>query len=377
MNQLTLVLPFALTPPELAADLARALQVPSLGILLERNSSHRVTEEDGGNRLLPHESWLSRAFTAGASDTAPFAPAMMQALGVPQQEGYWFAVQPVHLQLTRTHMVLGDPRSLNLNEADSRALLELVKPYFDEVGKPLVYAAPDMWFMRADDWSGLRTASPDAAVNDNLADWMPEGDAKRAFRKLQNEVQMLWHEHPINEARQQRGLQPVNSFWLWAGAPASQGAAHGGVMTDTGSTRDVAGSGSGRAGPDTARGSGSAFSPTGTLAVANCPAWLTLLADPALRAARVEQVLPLPGDATVVLGELIPVGKAGDWSPWLAHMQQIEQQWFAPLLAALKSGQLGCLKLIFSSHLKLAEFTITKGSLRKFWRKPALTRLTP
>lgn len=348
MNQLTLVLPFALTPPELAADLARALQVPSLEMLLERNSSHRVTEEDGGNRLLPHESWLSRAYTAGASDTAPFAPAMMRALGVPQQDGYWFAVQPVHLQLTRTHMVLGDPRSLNLNEADTRALFDLVKPYFDEVGKPLLYAAPDMWFMRADDWNGLRTASPDAAVNDNLADWMPEGDAKRAFRKLQNEVQMLWHEHPINEARQQRGLQPVNSFWLWAGAPAAQGAAAAG-----------------------------GYGAAGTLAVANCPAWLTLLADPALRAATAEQVLALPADATVVLGELIPVGKAGDWSPWLAHMQQIEQQWFAPLLAALKSGQLGSLKLVFSSHLKLAEFTITKGSLRKFWRKPALTRLTP
>ena len=356
MNQLTLVLPFALTPPELASDLARALQVPSLGMLLERNSSHRVTEEDGSNRLLPHESWLSRAFSAGASgapsDSAPFAPAMMRALGVAQPEGYWYAVHPVHLQLTRTHMVLGDPRSLNLNEADSRALFDLVKPYFDEVGKPLIYAEPDTWFMRADDWSELRTASPDAAVNDNLADWMPEGAAKRDFRKLQNEVQMLWHEHPINEARQQRGLQPVNSFWLWAGAPASQGAA-------------------------AARGSESAFGAAGTLAVANSPSWLTLLADPALRAATVEQVLPLPGDATVVLGELIPVGKAGDWSPWLAHMQQIEQQWFGPLLAALKAGRLGSLKLVFSSHLKLAEFTITKGSLRKFWRKPALTKLTP
>lgn len=345
MNQLTLVLPFALTPPELAADLARALQVPSLEMLLERNSSHRVTEEDGSNRLLPHESWLSRAFSSGAagapSDTAPFAPAMMRALGVAQTEGYWFAIHPVHLQLTRTHMVLGDPRSLNLDEADSRPLFDLVKPYFDEVGKPLIYAAPDTWFLRADDWSELRTASPDAAVNDNLADWMPEGDAKRAFRKLQNEVQMLWHEHPINEARQQRGLQPVNSFWLWAGAPAAQHAS------------------------------------AGTLAVHNCPSWLTLLADPSLRAATVEQVLALAGDGTVVLGELIPVGKAGDWSPWLAHMQEIEQLWFTPLLAALKSGRLGSLKLVFSSHLKLAEFTITKGSLRKFWRKPALTKLTP
>lgn len=349
MNQLTLVLPFALTPPELAQDLARAMQVPALAMLLERNSTYRVTEEDGANRLLPHESWLSRARTAGApagpSDTAPFAPAMMQALGVAQAEGYWFAVQPVHLQLARTHMELGDPRSLNLNDADARALFELIKPYFDDAGKPLVYAAPDMWFMRADDWQGLRTASPDVAVGDNLSDWMPEGDAKREFRKLQNEVQMLWHEHPVNEARQQRGLSPVNSFWLWAGAPAN--------------------------------GSASAAGNAGALAVANCPAWLTLLADPALRAATVEQVLALPGNATVVLGELIPVGKAGDWAPWLAHMQQIEQQWFAPLLAALQTGRLASLKLVFSSHLKLAELTITKGSLRKFWRKPALTKLTP
>lgn len=357
MNQLTLVLPFALTPPELAQDLARAMQVPALAMLLERNSTHRVSEEDGANRLLPHESWLSRALTAslpaGPSDHAPFAPAMMRALGVAQPDGYWFAVQPVHLQLARTHMELGDPRSLNLNEADARTLFDLIQPYFADAGKPLVYAAPDMWFMRADDWQELRTASPDIAVGDNLSDWMPEGDAKRAFRKLQNEVQMLWHEHPVNEARQQRGLSPVNSFWLWAGAPAGTLAA---AATGQASSKN---------------------DDIGTLAVANCPAWLSLLADPAQRDPSAAQMLALPGNATVVLGELIPVGKAGDWAPWLAHMQQIEQAWFAPLLAALQSGRLGSLKLVFSSHLKLAEFTITKGSLRKFWRKPALTKLTP
>jgi hypothetical protein len=359
MNQLTLVLPFSLTPPELAKDLARAMQVPALEMLLERNSTFTLAEDDGGNRLLPHETWLSRALTAGASDAAPFAGAAMRALGVPQQEGYWFILQPVHLQLTRTHMVLADPRDLRLGEADARALFDLVKPYFDEVGKPLVYATPDMWFVRADDWHALRTASPDAAAGDNLADWMPEGDAKRDFRKLQNEVQMLWHEHPINEARQQRGLSPVNSFWLWAGSPAGATSpkpeAQDRAQTRSGLTPAVAGV---------------------TLATANCPEWLSLLADPAMRAATAEQVLALSGDATVVLGQLIADGKAGDWSPWLGHMQQLEQNWFAPLLAALKSGRLGSLKLVLSSRLKLAQITVTKGALRKFWRKPSLTKLS-
>lgn len=355
MNQLTLVLPFSLTPSELANDLARVMQMPALEMLLERNSSFALTEDDGGNRLLPHETWLSLALTGGASNAAPFAGAAMRALGVPQPEGYWFIVQPVHLQLTRTHMVLADPRELRLDEADSRALFDLVKPYFDEVGKPLAYAAPDMWFVRADDWNELRTASPDAAAGDNLADWMPEGAAKRDFRKLQNEVQMLWHEHPINEARQQRGLTPVNSFWLWAGADSQKPEAQVRGQTRSGLT------------PAVARVS---------LATANCPEWLSLLADPALRAATAEQVLALPGDATVVLGQLIADGKAGDWSPWLGHMQQLEQDWLAPLLAALKSGRLGSLKLVLSSRLKLAEITVTKGALRKFWRKPSLTKLS-
>src|SRR5258707_13045446 len=34
--------------------------------------------------------------------------------------------------------------------------------------------------------------------------------------KLQNEVQMAWFEHPVNEAREARGLPAVNSIWFHA-----------------------------------------------------------------------------------------------------------------------------------------------------------------
>jgi hypothetical protein len=34
-------------------------------------------------------------------------------------------------------------------------------------------------------------------------------------RSLVNELQMLLHEHPVNEGRAARGLPPVNSVWLW------------------------------------------------------------------------------------------------------------------------------------------------------------------
>ena len=36
----------------------------------------------------------------------------------------------------------------------------------------------------------------------------------RRVRRLQSEVQMLLHTHPLNAAREDRGDLTVNSFWL-------------------------------------------------------------------------------------------------------------------------------------------------------------------
>jgi hypothetical protein len=151
---------------------------------------------------------------------------------------------------------------------------------------------------------------------------------------------MAWHEHAVNDAREARRLLPVNSFWLWGGADAATPA------------------------------------PAAKLAVSAAPEWLAALAYPSRDPVSLEALLAQNTDSTVVLGELIQSGKAGDWSPWLAHMQQIEQHWFAPLLAALKSGRLPSLRLVLTDRTRSADITVTKGSLRKFWRKPSLTKLS-
>ena len=44
-------------------------------------------------------------------------------------------------------------------------------------------------------------------------DTQEEGIAKR-WRKLQNEIQMLWHIGPVNEERGQRGMPSINSIWI-------------------------------------------------------------------------------------------------------------------------------------------------------------------
>ena len=343
MNQLTLVLPFALPPPEMASDLLRALQAPALAALLSRTTREKFETFDNSIRILPHEAWLAHALGLAAVPTsaatrAAFACAVMRGLGLAQPEGTWFIVNPVHIQIARNHLLMGEQRHLGLNEADSHALFTLAKPYFDEIGQPLLYGDAQTWFMRADDWAGLRTASPDAATGQNLHAWMPEGAGAPACRKLQNEVQMLWFEHPVNEARQARGLPAINSFWVWGGASAT------------------------------------ATTPVPALLACDAPPWLAALAAKGVPAGF--SGIQAREHALVVLGTLTEAGLAADWSSWLMHMQQLERDWFLPVLAALKEGRLGQLTLVLSHRSAHAEFSSSKLAQRKFWRPINLNKLS-
>lgn len=349
MTEITLVLPYALPPPEMARDVIRALQTPALAALLSRHSDAKTTIFDNNSRVLPHEAWLSHALGLAPApdhpDTgAPVATAAMRGCGpelaAASAEGHWFIVQPANIQIARTHSLLSDPRALQLTEDESRSLFDIARPYFEELGKPLLYATPGLWFVRADDWSGLRTASPDAAATQYISDWVPEGERARDYRKLQNEIQMLWHEHPVNEARHARGLQQVNSFWLWGGsAPATPAAAL-------------------------------------WVASAGAPSWMQALAAPSRRTPDPARLIAEAGAATVILAELIPSAQTGDWADWLARMQRLEQEWFAPLLAALKDGRIGRATLVPSNRHSWMTVSSTKLAQRKFWRKQNLNTLS-
>ncbi|QBE66611.1 hypothetical protein [Pseudoduganella lutea] len=332
MASTTLVLPFGLPQAEMAPDLVRALQAPALATLLSRNSTHTVHAFDADTRLLPHEAWLAHALGLAGDPSdrpaAPFAPAVMRGLGLAPDAGHWFLFHPVHV-VVGTHLMMPDLRGLRITDDESRALFAAALPLFEELGKTLVYGNATTWFLRADDWAGLATASPDAATGDNLHPWLPAGDAARDFRRLLNEVQMLWHAHPVNEARR----QPVNSFWLWGGGPGSQPR------------------------------------PELALATSASPAWVNALATPELRDATCVQWLTTKDhERTAVLGHLTAAGLAEDWPGWLESMRQLEDQWFAPLLGALRSGQTSAVRLVLANRRGWSDTTTTKLALNKFWR---------
>ncbi|MFD2272878.1 hypothetical protein ACFS07_21685 [Undibacterium arcticum] len=288
--------------------------------------------------MLPHEIWLSRQFGLehDGQSSPPIAPAAMQAFNQAPAAGIWFIINPVHIHFARDHLVLTDQRQLLLSEQQSLALFDSAKPYFEEVDKTLVYGNAHTWFVRADEWNGLQTSTPDATCGHNIDIWMPKGAHALAWRKLQNEVQMLWHSHPVNEERDAHGLKPVNSLWLWGGAPAdlTVGAVGRANFTATFNLSDD-------------------FSPYGQLSPAN-----------RTNCSVADLIAAAPKHGLLLLDSLIGPALASDWATWLDRMHDYETIWFAPLLATLKARRVDRLTL----HLSHG------GAIAGFFRYPPVLR---
>jgi hypothetical protein len=163
---------------------------------------------------LPHERFL-------LGDLAPIAPVLL--LGQSSQEldpsQAIACLQPVHLHATRDHLILMGQNQIDLTETESSELLKTALPFIEEDFQgPVVFQGKHYWFIPAGPFTSLASYSIDQAHGRNIDWWMPrdtheEGIAKR-WRKLQNEIQMLWHIDPVNEARGQRGLPSINSLWI-------------------------------------------------------------------------------------------------------------------------------------------------------------------
>ncbi|UVW26974.1 hypothetical protein [Massilia sp. H6] len=342
MSQITLVVPHLLPLPEFAPDLVRALttpapQTPMLATLLARTVAHRRLATVDTARALPHEQWLARALGLAPDGQPAFAAAAMRGFGLDPEHGTWFIVNPAHVQIARSHSMMADLRQLDLDEDESRALFETARALCQEIDRPLRYGDAQTWFLRADDWAHIDSATPDTVAGMDLTDFVPRGARALAYRKLQNEVQMAWHTHPVNAAREARRLPGVNAFWLW------------------GAAQDKA-------------------PMNGKMASIGTPGWIAALAERRLDSFdQLESVLAQ--DGLLVVGHLAEAAIAADWGVWLQHVLNLEDKLFAPLHAALMQGRVTRLHLVASSRDGLAEFTTTAMAQRKFWCRPTLERL--
>jgi hypothetical protein len=249
----------------------------------------------------------------------------MQTFGLTPTEGFWFTLSPIHIHVAQDHLVLTDQRQLRLSEEEAHCLFEAAKTMCEEVGKTLLYGDAKTWFLRADEWETLQTATMDAACGHNIDIWMAKGEHGLPWRKLQNEIQMLWFIHDVNVQREARGDHRVNSVWLHSGSAAITSIPTTHVINHT-----------------------------------------------------IEQMItPAKNQETIVLqlDALLAPALNNDWPGWLDAIHTLEKNWFAPLVVALSNKKIQRLSIVATDANKLTMFDLIPRSLWKFWTKPSVDKL--
>ncbi|ALM86732.1 hypothetical protein [Bordetella sp. N] len=161
---------------------------------------------------------LARAGRAPGSDpAAPVLAASDAAAATADPAPVWIA-DLTHVALSTESANLLPVEALGLTAEEDAALFAAAAPLFEGTGFSAHSLAPGRWRVRLPADLHPITASPAAVGGQSLSGWWNQDGALRPWRRLMNEIQMVWHDHPVNEARAARGLPPVNTLWLYGGA---------------------------------------------------------------------------------------------------------------------------------------------------------------
>lgn len=222
-----LVLPYASAGSAAAAQALTRLHLPQLERLLGRLV---LTDQHSGDEhsLSPPHDWVlagARGWPL-ADGLLPFAADAARADGLavdPDSPDGWGLLSPCHWHLGTEQVSLTDPADLRLEPAEAHALFDALRRLYDSDGWRLHWGAPTRWYVSHPSLRQLPSAALDRVVGRNVDLWLNDHPSARQLlrpaRRLQAEAQMLLHSHPVNQAREDRGLWPVNSVWLSGTGP--------------------------------------------------------------------------------------------------------------------------------------------------------------
>jgi hypothetical protein len=323
--RVTILVPDLFWPRDDGEAPYRELELPAAALLLSRSRK----------RLFPAiglEAWLCQAFEVERQQDWPAAPLTLVFDGLDAADGYWLRADPVHFLAHRDRLTLLEPGAVSPRAEDAAELVALFNRHFTGDGLSFHAPHPARWYVRVPGAPRLVTRELSLAAGRDIAGALPTGEDSLRWRRVLTEIQMLMHEHPVNQRREARGDLPINSVWLWGGGRRPDVPGH--HFTHVGGENALAQALGARAGAEPIDGA------------------------------------RLPSDRSahaLVVAEAVSA-RYGDDRAWQQSLLAIERAYLAPVLAGLRQGTVKEAAVVALHSRGCVRFEASRADLLKFWR---------
>lgn len=165
----------------------------------------------------------------GITKQADWPIAAVSLIGEAQvpEKDYWLMAHPVHLVLQRDYFSLYPLALTVVSQPELKALIALLNQHFNRDGLHFIASksakdGTSGFYLKLSENPEISTALPELAAGRDVRQHMPQGNGMAKWHGILNEVQMLLHDHAINQSREQNGLIAINSLWLSGGGVDQQ-----------------------------------------------------------------------------------------------------------------------------------------------------------
>lgn len=252
--------------------------------------------------------------------------------------GSAFHATPVHLEAGIADLILFPVEGVESNECkeiqdiiNHRLLLNRGERLeFDAFGNG-VLLTPEAF--------EVTTTPPSQLAGAGIMAHQASGKDALALHRLGTELQMLLHDAPFNQKREQQGKASINALWLWGGTAVTPKprARHAQLIANQ---------------------------PLALACAAACDQPVKMLTEDGF-----DPQINLQDDqsALVVLDTLMPSMARDDIEAWQQALRWIENRWLEPLLGALHKRQFNRLRIYPCDG---SVFEIGRRDRLKLWRRP-------
>ncbi|MBI4194005.1 MAG: phosphoglycerate mutase [Betaproteobacteria bacterium] len=336
--QCTLLIPDLWWSPGGSAEAYRDLVVPELQTSLARARRSSFPP-------LTMEAWLCQAFEVERQTDWPVAPLTLELDGGDPGEAYWLRADPVHLRPYNDQLLLADSSAFSISPDEADALTGSLNGQFAGEGLRFRAPHPERWYLRVDIEPRIATHSPGEVSGRSIRAFLPKGENALRWHHVCNEIQMLFHDHPVNRDREARGEPAINSVWLWGGG--RRPLVPGRHFSTLWAADPLA----------------SALAARSDIFAAPPPAdadhWLTTIRG----------TIDHDNRHLLVLDDLAQPARRGDLNAWRDGIETLNRKWIAALVAALRQGRLSGLTLTALAAAGCERFELGRSDMRKFWRR--------